>query len=107
MRIKDAVRTLPDYPRPSVMFCDITTFGAMRAHSELLSINWCSPMAGCGSIKSRASRRAGLILGEAVAHQLSVGFAGARARQTSSADHQRRLHAGVRPYRVGPHSLSS
>jgi adenine phosphoribosyltransferase len=31
--IKDSIRTIPDYPKPGVMFRDITTFSAPLAFS--------------------------------------------------------------------------
>ena len=68
LNIKDTIRTIPDYPKPGIMFRDITTLlgnaqAFRRAVDELVH-----PYAGTG-IEAR-----GFILGGAVAHQLSAGF---------------------------------
>jgi len=51
--IREAIRTIPDYPRPGVMFRDITTLlGNARVFQRVV------PGATSRSIMSRASRRA-------------------------------------------------
>ncbi|MFE1602606.1 adenine phosphoribosyltransferase [Methylobacterium sp. ID0610] len=72
--LKDAIRTIPDYPKPGIMFRDITTLlgdpGAFRRAVDTLV----HPFAG-GRIDQVAGIEArGFILGGAVAHQLSSGF---------------------------------
>src|ERR1700750_2936984 len=72
--IKSTVRTIPDYPKPSILFRDITTLLAdarafRRAVEELVP-----PWAGSKSDKVAGIEARGFILGGAVAHQLSAGF---------------------------------
>ncbi len=74
MDLKRLVRTIPDYPKPGIMFRDITTLlrdpgGFRRAVDELVQ-----PFAGSGITKVAGIEARGFILGGAVAHQLSVGF---------------------------------
>ena len=74
MDFKDAIRTIPDYPKPGIMFRDITTLLAdarafRRAVDELVN-----PWAGNKIDKVAGMEARGFILGGAVAHQLSAGF---------------------------------
>jgi adenine phosphoribosyltransferase len=74
MNLKDTIRTIPDYPKPGIMFRDITTLLAdarafRRAIDELVQ-----PYAGLGISKVAGIEARGFILGGAVAHQLSAGF---------------------------------
>lgn len=72
--LKDAIRTIPDYPKPGVQFRDVTTLmgnaGAFRrAIDELVY-----PYAGGKVDKVAGIEARGFILGGAIAHQLSSGF---------------------------------
>ena len=74
MDLKTAIRTIPDYPKPGIMFRDITTLlgdprAFRRAVDELVQ-----PFAGKKIDKIAGIEARGFILGGAVAHQLSVGF---------------------------------
>jgi len=74
MDLKAAIRTIPDYPRPGVMFRDITTLLG-DAHAFAYTVDqlvrpW---------IEAKIDRVAGIeargfILGGAVAHGLGAGF---------------------------------
>ncbi|NRP70302.1 Adenine phosphoribosyltransferase [Ensifer psoraleae] len=69
-----AIRSIPDYPKPSVMFRDITTLlgnpkAFRRAIDELVH-----PYAGTKVDKIAGIEARGFILGGAIAHQLSAGF---------------------------------
>jgi adenine phosphoribosyltransferase len=72
--IRAAIRTIADYPKPGVMFRDITTLlGDARAfHSvvELLARPWLG--AGVNRIAGIEAR--GFILGGAIAQRLGAGF---------------------------------
>ena len=72
--IRQAIRTIPDYPKPGIMFRDVTTLlgdaGAFRAAVDALVY----PHAGAKIDKVAGIEARGFILGGAVAHQLSVGF---------------------------------
>src|SRR5215204_1251171 len=72
--LKAAIRTIPDYPKPGIMFRDITTLlgepqAFRRAVDELVH-----PYAGGRIDKVAGIEARGFILGGAVAHQLSAGF---------------------------------
>lgn len=72
--LEAAIRTIPDYPKPGIMFRDITTLlnqprAFRRAVDELVH-----PYAGTGVEQVAGIEARGFILGGAVAHQLSAGF---------------------------------
>ncbi|WP_156311691.1 adenine phosphoribosyltransferase [Methylobacterium platani] len=72
--LKDAIRSIPDYPKPGIVFRDITTLlGDARAFRRAVD-ELVHPFAG-GRIDQVAGIEArGFILGGAIAHQLSSGF---------------------------------
>jgi adenine phosphoribosyltransferase len=72
--LKAAVRTIADYPKPGIMFRDITTLLGnartfRRAVDELVQ-----PWAGSKIDQVAGIEARGFILGGAVAHQVSAGF---------------------------------
>jgi adenine phosphoribosyltransferase len=72
--LKATVRTIPDYPKPGILFRDITTLLAdarafRRSVDELVQ-----PWAGNKIDKVAGIEARGFILGGAVAHQVSAGF---------------------------------
>lgn len=74
MDFRTVVRSIPDYPKPGIIFRDITTLlgnprAFRRAVDELVQ-----PYAGVRIDKVAGIEARGFILGGAVAHQLSVGF---------------------------------
>ena len=74
MDLRAVIRTIPDYPKPGIMFRDVTTLladarGFRRAIDELVQ-----PLAGAKIDKVAGIEARGFILGGAIAHQLSVGF---------------------------------
>lgn len=74
MNLKDAIRTIPDYPKPGIMFRDITTLlGDARAFRRSVD-ELVQPFAGRKVDKVAGIEARGFILGGAVAHQLSTGF---------------------------------
>ena len=80
MDLKALVRSIPDYPKPGIMFRDITTLlrhpvGFRKTVDELVQ-----PFAGTGVNRVAGIEARGFILGGAVAHQLSVGFVPIRKR---------------------------
>ena len=80
MNLRDVIRTIPDYPKPGIMFRDITTLladaGAFRrAVDEMVQ-----PFAGKKIDKVAGVEARGFIMGGAVAHQLSAGFIPLRKR---------------------------
>ncbi|MFI4977048.1 MAG: adenine phosphoribosyltransferase [Caulobacterales bacterium] len=74
MNLADMIRTIPDYPRPGIMFRDITTLlGDARAFRRAVD-ELVQPFAGTKVDKVAGIEARGFILGGAVAHQLSAGF---------------------------------
>ncbi|MER2605291.1 MAG: adenine phosphoribosyltransferase [Siculibacillus sp.] len=74
MKLADTIRAIVDYPKPGIVFRDITTLlgnprAFRRAVDELVQ-----PYAGTGIEKVAGMEARGFILGGAVAHQLSAGF---------------------------------
>src|SRR3954462_9665455 len=72
--LKTAIRSIPDYPTPGIMFRDITTLlGDARAFRRAVD-ELVHPYAGGKVDKVAGIEARGFILGGAVAHQLSAGF---------------------------------
>ena len=72
--LREAIRSIPDYPKPGIVFRDITTLlgnpqAYRRAIDELVH-----PYAGTKIDKIAGIEARGFILGGAMAHQLSAGF---------------------------------
>ena len=74
MDLRDAIRTIPDYPKAGIMFRDITTLlgdaTALKQAVDELS----APFAGAGISKVAGIEARGFILGGAVADRLGAGF---------------------------------
>jgi adenine phosphoribosyltransferase len=69
-----AIRTIPDYPKPGILFRDITTLlGDARAFRRAVD-ELVHPWAGSKVDKIAGIEARGFILGGAIAHQLSAGF---------------------------------
>jgi adenine phosphoribosyltransferase len=69
-----AIRTIPDYPKPGILFRDITTLlGDARAFRRAVDA-LVQPWAGSKVDKVAGIEARGFILGGAVAHQISAGF---------------------------------
>ncbi|MFO1457710.1 MAG: adenine phosphoribosyltransferase [Steroidobacteraceae bacterium] len=72
--LRDAIRTIPDYPKPGIQFRDITTLlGDARAFRTAVD-QLVQPWAGQRIDKVAGIEARGFILGGAMAHQLSSGF---------------------------------
>ena len=72
--LRAAIRTIADYPRPGILFRDITTLlGNARAFRRAVD-ELVHPWAGSKIDKIAGMEARGFILGGAVAHQLSAGF---------------------------------
>ena len=80
MELKDTIRTIPDFPKPGIMFRDVTTLmGNPRAFRQAVD-ELVQPWAGSKIDKVAGIEARGFILGGAVAHQLSVGFVPVRKK---------------------------
>jgi len=80
MDLTAAIRTIPDYPKPGILFRDITTLlgdaAAFRAAVDQLAAPYLhANVEIVAGIEAR-----GFILGGAVAHQLGAGFAPVRKK---------------------------
>ena len=72
--LQASIRTIPDYPKPGIMFRDITTLlGNARAFRRAVD-EMVQPWAGMKIDKVAGMEARGFILGGAVAHQVSAGF---------------------------------
>ncbi len=72
--LKSTIRTIPDYPKPGIMFRDITTLlGSARAFRRAVD-ELVQPWAGSKIDKITGIEARGFIIGGAIAHQLSAGF---------------------------------
>src|SRR6187455_275715 len=72
--LRAAIRSIPDYPKPGIMFRDITTLlGDARAFRRTVD-ELVQPWAGMKIDKVAGIEARGFILGGAVAHQVSAGF---------------------------------
>jgi adenine phosphoribosyltransferase len=72
--LKAAIRTIPDYPKPGILFRDITTLlGDARAFRRAVD-EMVQPWAGSKVDKVAGIEARGFILGGAIAHQVSAGF---------------------------------
>ncbi|MEO6341287.1 MAG: adenine phosphoribosyltransferase [Caulobacteraceae bacterium] len=80
MNLADAIRTIPDYPKPGIMFRDITTLLGDAAAFRQAVDELVAPFAGVKIDKVAGIEARGFILGGAVAHQLSAGFIPLRKR---------------------------
>jgi adenine phosphoribosyltransferase len=80
MNFDSVIRSIPDYPKPGIVFRDITTLlGNPRAFRRAVD-EMVQPYAGVRVDKVAGIEARGFILGGAVAHQLSVGFVPVRKK---------------------------
>src|ERR1700742_3553273 len=85
--LRSSIRTIPDYPKPGIMFRDITTMlGDARAFRHAVDA-LVQPWAGSKIDKVAGMEARGFILGGAVAHQVSAGFG--PVRQKGKLPHKR------------------
>ncbi len=80
MPIKSRIRTIPDYPKPGIMFRDITTLLQDPVGFRLSIEGLVKPYAGKRIDKVAAIEARGFILGGAVAEKLEAGFVPVRKK---------------------------
>jgi len=74
MKVEDYIRPIVDFPKPGIIFRDVSTlFGDPRGFRMAVDM-LLHPYAGVRIDKVAALEARGFILGGAIAHQLSVGF---------------------------------
>ena len=93
MNLEQLIRSIPDYPKPGIIFRDITTLLQHPAGFRHTVDRLVQPFAGAGVNRVAGIEARGFILGGAVAHQLSVGFVAIRKKgklpwKTISAEYQ-------------------
>ncbi|MFM9863340.1 MAG: adenine phosphoribosyltransferase [Micropepsaceae bacterium] len=80
MDIKSVIRTIPDYPKPGIMFRDVTTLLSNARAFRTTVDQLVQPYAGTRIDKVAGIEARGFIIAGAVAHQLSVGFVPVRKK---------------------------
>lgn len=80
MPIKPLIRTIAHYPRPGVMFRDITTLLKDPVGFRLVVADLAARYAGGGVAKVAGVESRGFIIGGALAFQLGAGFVPVRKR---------------------------
>lgn len=78
--ITDYIRTIPDFPKPGIMFRDVTTLFADPRGFRMAVDQLLQPYAGQRIDQVVGLEARGFILGGAVAHQLSAGFTPVRKK---------------------------
>lgn len=72
--VQDYIRTIPDFPKPGIMYRDVTTlFGDARGFRMTVD-QMIHGFAGRPIDKVAGLEARGFVLGGAIAHQLAVGF---------------------------------
>jgi len=80
MDLRSLIRTIPDYPKPGILFRDITTlFGDAEGFRETIH-TFTSRYAAARVDKVAGIEARGFILGGAIAHHLAAGFVPIRKR---------------------------
>ena len=72
--LKQAIRTIPDYPKPGIQFRDITTLLGDAEAFRFTVDELVRPWAGMKVDRVAGIEARGFILGGALAHQLRAGF---------------------------------
>ena len=72
--LKQAIRTIPDYPKPGIQFRDITTLLGDPEAFRFTVDELVRPWAGAKVDRVAGIEARGFILGGAIAHQLRAGF---------------------------------
>jgi adenine phosphoribosyltransferase len=74
MLIKELIRTIPNYPRPGIMFRDITTLIKDPIGLNLVINEFCKRYAGLKIDKIAGIEARGFIIGAPIAYTLGIGF---------------------------------
>lgn len=74
MTINDLIRTIPDYPKPGIMFRDVTTLIKDSAGFNLAIREFCNRYTGLRIDKVVGIEARGFIFGAAIAYELGLGF---------------------------------
>lgn len=74
MNLKDAIRTIPDFPKPGIMYRDITTLLTNRKALKQSIADLAAPYKDKGIDNVAGIEARGFIFGTAVAYELGAGF---------------------------------
>jgi adenine phosphoribosyltransferase len=74
MPFKKLIRTIPNYPKPGIMFRDITTLIKDPIGFKLAVKEFCSRYAGLKIDKIAGIESRGFIIGAPIAYELGIGF---------------------------------
>lgn len=74
MNLKDTIRTIPDFPKPGIMFRDITTLMTNRAAFAETVKRLADPYRGKAVDNVAGIEARGFVFGGAVAAELGAGF---------------------------------
>ena len=97
MPIKSLIRTIPDYPKPGIMFRDITTLLKDPVGFRVTINEFVHRYTGAKIDKIAGIESRGFIIGAALAFQLGVGFVPIRKKgKLPAADRRPGLRARVR-----------
>ncbi|MGD9968678.1 MAG: adenine phosphoribosyltransferase [Hyphomonadaceae bacterium] len=80
MDIRESIRAIPGYPKPGIIFRDITTLLTDRQAFQRAVQQMATPYSDRGVDKVAAIEARGFIFGGAVAHLLSAAFVPVRKR---------------------------
>ena len=98
MPIKSRIRTIPDYPKPGILFRDITTLFKDREGLRLTIDRLVERYQSMRIDKVAGIEARGFIIGAPLAHQLGVGFVPVRKKGKLPAEtigHDYELEYGV------------
>jgi len=74
MNLKDAIRTIPDFPKPGIMYRDITTLLTNRQALRQSIVDLAAPYKAMNIDNVAGIEARGFIFGTAVAYELGAGF---------------------------------
>lgn len=74
MNLKDTIRTIPDFPKPGIMFRDVTTLMTNRRAFAEAVIQLAAPWQDKNIDNVAGIEARGFVFGAAVAYELGVGF---------------------------------
>ena len=74
MNLKDAIRTIPDFPKPGIMYRDITTLLTNRKALKQSIADLAAPYKKMNIDNVAGIEARGFIFGTAVAYELGAGF---------------------------------
>lgn len=74
MAIDSLIRSIPNYPKPGIIFRDVTTLIKDSAGFNLAVKEICNQFSGLGIDKVAGIEARGFIFGAAIAYQLGLGF---------------------------------